>query len=425
MDTGILKSIIIEKQIEIPEHKIVSRDIEFDINANYVLVGLRRAGKSYLLFQDAQKMIERENISADNLLYINFEDERLAYVRSEELGLILNAYQELYPGLKPLIYLDEIQNIEGWEKFARRLADSGYRVMITGSNAKMLGREIYSTLGGRYIPREVFPFSFEEYLKYTGTSIGNNWEYNPELRARVSRYFDNYFTGGGIAESFKFIDRREYLNSLYQKILLGDIIERNRIRNTRVFRLLARKLADSVMQPTSLSRLQHIIKSTGDDISLPGLKDFLEYLEESYLFFYIPNLASSTVDRATIQKRYMADNGLLNLFLYKGETKLLENIVATELNRRYRNTAEETLLYYYNRNIEVDFCIPSSKMAIQVSYSISEDSTYMREAGSLAKFIKANKGYSGYIITRDEEKEIIEDGVHITVVPVWKWLLAR
>ena len=423
MDKQIIKTIIIEKQVAIPSYELTHRKIKFGDKANYVLVGLRRAGKSYLLYQDIQTRISEGKATVQNILYINFEDERLSYMKAEELGTILDSYMELYPGLQPLIYLDEIQNIDGWEKFARRLADSKYRVMITGSNAKMLSREIASTLGGRYIPREIFPFSFKEYLAYHHVPIEKNWEYNQQTMALVAKSFNTYFYEGGIAESFEQPDKREYLNALYQKILIGDIVERNNIRNTRVFRFLAKKLADSVMQPSSQTRLQHLVKSTGDTISLPVLKDYLEYMQDAYLFFPIPNLASPITEQSTIQKRYVADNGILSLFLFQGETKLLENIVAIELNRRYRNTEEETLLYYYNRNIEIDFCVPTEKIAIQVAYNLNDDTTYEREVGGLQKYLKAFPEYKGYIITRDYEKRITIEDEEIEVIPVWKWLL--
>lgn len=423
MDRQILKKIIIEKQTEIPKYRLVRRDMTFDKQANYVLVGLRRAGKSFLIYQDIQTMINEGGVPTDHIVYINFEDERLMYMKAENLDSILEAYRELYPGIKPYIYLDEIQNIEGWEKFARRLADSKYRVMITGSNAKMLSKDIASTLGGRYISREIFPFSFREYLDFQQVTPGRNWEYHPTICANIANCFNTYFSQGGIAESFNQTDKREYLHSLYQKILIGDIVERNKIRNPRMFRFLARKLADNVMQPLSISRLQHIVKSTGDNISIPALKDYLGYMEDAYLFFPIPNLASSLSEQTTIQKRYIADNGILNLFLYNGETKLLENLVAIELNRRFRNTQEETKLYYYNKNIEIDFCVPSTQMAIQTTYTLSNDATYEREIGALAKFLKVFPGYRGYVITRDEERNIDIDGHTIKVMPVWKWLL--
>lgn len=423
MDKQSIKSIILEKQRTIPGYPLTHRDFVFGKKSNYVLVGLRRAGKSYLLYQDIQDRIKDGEISARDVLYINFEDERLSSAKAEELGVIFDAYMELYPDRQPLVYLDEIQNVDGWEKFARRLADSQYRVMITGSNAKMLSREIYSTLGGRYIPKEVFPFSFEEYLSWHSVAPGDNWEYDHKEQSVIANMFDDYLYEGGIAESFDQPDKREYLNALYQKILLGDIVERNNIRNSRVFRFLAKKLADSVMQPCSLTRLQNMVRSTGEAISLSAVKDYLEYMQDAYLFFPIPNLASPMSEQMTLQKRYIADNGILNLFLFQGKTKLLENLVAIELNRQFRNTAEEVLLYYYNKNVEVDFCVPSARIAIQVSYSLDDDATYEREVGGLQKFLKAFPDYQGLIITRDTERQIEADGHTIKVTTVWKWLL--
>ena len=416
MDKQIIKKLIIEKQKAIPEFFIIRREIQFDTHANYVLVGLRRAGKSFMMYQDAQNMMKSPGLTQENILYINFEDERLSDISSDSLGEILDAYFELYPQKKPLIYLDEIQVVYGWEKFARRLADSKYRVMITGSNAKMLSSEIATTLGGRYIPKEVFPFSFR------GIELDRNWIYDQGACSQISNTFDHYFTNGGLAESFNLEDKREYLNSLCQKILLGDIVERNKVRNARAFRLLTRKLADSVMQPSSLSRLKHIIDSSGDSISLPILKDYLEYLEESYLFFSIPNMSSSISEQSTIRKRYIVDNGLLNLFLFSGETKLLENIVACKLIRKYRNTPEETQVYYYNKNVEIDFCIPSAKMAIQVSYSLADNATYRRELGALEKFLNVYPDFTAIVITRDNEQTIDINGHRINVMPIWKWL---
>ena len=423
MDKQLVKNIILERQAAVVNYRLVRRDFDFGTTANYVLVGLRRAGKSYLLYQDIQTRIKARKFTAEDVLFINFEDERLASIKAEELGIVLDSYMELYPGKRPFIYLDEIQNVEGWEKFARRLADDKYRVIITGSNARMLGREMYATLGGRYIPKEVFPFSFKEYLTYHGVKLATNWLYDQQVLATIARRFDAFFYEGGVAEAFEQPDKREYLNALYQKILIGDIVERNNIRNPRVFRLLAKKLANSVMQPCSLSRLQHIVQSSGDKISLPALKDYLGYMHDAYLFFSVPNLVSSIPEQSVLQKRYVVDNGILNLFLFQGETKLLENIVATALNERFRNTPDETRLYYYNRNIEVDFCVPSAHIALQVAYNLNDEATYEREVGGLQKFLSAFPDYHGYIVTRDYETTITAGDNVIKVIPVWKWLL--
>ena len=183
MEKRVIKSLILEKQNEILNIELIERPLELEETANYVFVGLRRAGKSYLLYQHIQTLIKTKQASIEDILYINFEDERISSVKVEELNLFIESYNEMFDG-KPIIFLDEIQNVDGWEKFARRLADSKYRVFITGSNAKMLSKEMHTTLGGRFIAKEVFPFSFSEYLTFNQITLDRNWEYG-NIRLQV------------------------------------------------------------------------------------------------------------------------------------------------------------------------------------------------------------------------------------------------
>lgn len=425
MDKQIIKTIIGEKQQELRQLKLLDRAETFDASSNYVLIGIRRAGKSYTLYQDMLRRVSSGEARIEDCLFVNFEDERILDITAAELGLLLEAYREMYDREHPMIYLDEIQNVSGWEKFARRLAEQKYKVMITGSNARMLSREIASSLGGSYIQRNIYPFSFGEYLQFCGVVLDRNWMYNPDLRPAVIRHFQEYFYYGGFAEVFNKHNKREWLTSLYQKILMGDIVERNKIRNPRVLRLLARKLADSVMQPMTLKRLEHIVLSTGDRISPVVLKDYIGYMQDAYLVFSIPNLVSPVTEQQTTVKRYFADNGILNLFLFQQDTKLLENMVAVHLNKRYTNTDDELRLFYYYKGIEVDFCIPEERLAIQVSYNIDSPDTYDREVSGLVKFLKAFRHYQGKIVTWDTERHIHEDGIEIEVIPIWKWLLMQ
>ena len=421
MEKRIIKAIIAERQQEIGKIQLVERPIYFEEQANYVLVGIRRAGKSYQMYQDIQNLVKSGKATLEDCLYINFEDERISSIEASELGLLLECYAEMYDNRKPLVYLDEIQNIEGWEKFARRLADSKYRVFITGSNAKMLSRDIATTLGGRYIIREVFPFSFAEYLTFHQIHLKTNWEFDPEQRLEVIKLFNTYFHFGGFAETFSLTDKREWINSLYQKILLGDIIARNEIRNSGAIRLLAKKLAESVMQPTTQTRLLNIVKSSGSGISRNTLADYLTYMNDVYLTFNIPNFTDSVAERMSSCKRYFYDNGLLSNFLINAETKLLENIVAVNLIERYGK--EEDRVFFYNKGIEVDFYIPDEEMAIQVSYSIDDPITREREVRALYKMSEVFGIKKAFVITWDEERTISENELGIEVVPVWKWLL--
>ncbi len=318
-----------------------------------------------------------------------------------------------------MIFLDEIQNIEGWEKFARRLADSKYRVFVTGSNAKMLSKEIHSTLGGRFIAHEVFPFSFREYLSYHNILLKKNWEHT-SVRTQVIRAFPNYFYYGGFAELFEIKDKRSWLNSLYQKILLGDIISRYNIRNENAIRILAKKLAESVMQPSALSRLKNIVDSTGTTIAYNTLVEYLQSLTDAYLIFGISNFLDKLSEKETFKKRYFFDNGLLNNFLFDPETKLLENIVAVHLKKMYGDG-----VFYYKKNIEVDFFIPAEHRALQVSYSIADETTYQREITALFKLAEFHKLKKIEIVTFSEETTLQENGISIDVIPVWKWLLSN
>lgn len=419
MEKRVIKSLIIERQNEIPAMELMPRKLELEETCNYVFVGLRRAGKSYLMFQHIQELLAQGKAQIEDILYINFEDERIADIRADELGLIIEAYHELYPG-KPRIYLDEIQNISGWEKFARRLADSKYHVFITGSNAQMLSREIYTTLGGRFIAKEVYPFSFAEYLEYHHFALSRNWEYNLQVKTDLVKMFETYFYYGGFAETFPLKDKRSWLNSLFQKILLGDVITRNDIRNEGAVRMVVKKLAESVMQPLALTRILGVVKSAGCSLSHNTLVDYLQYINDAYLVFGIPNYTDKLSEKETMKKRYFFDNGLLNTFIIEPQSKLLENLVAIELKKEYGDE-----VFYYNKNVEVDFYVPKINTAIQVCLSLSQSDTREREVRALKKMAQAYKLDRLQIITWEEDNIVNEDGLRIEILPLWKWVLTK
>ena len=417
MDKNVIKQIILNQQDFIGRIKLQSRNVCFEENANYVLVGIRRAGKSYMLYQHIQHLVANGH-SIEEMLFINFEDERISDIRKEDLYLILEAYRELF-AFQPIIFLDEIQNVEGWEHFARRLADEKYRVFITGSNAHMLSREISSTLGGRYLTKEIRPFSFSEYLEYHNIHLPQHWELSP-IRADVVRLFSDYFYYGGLSEVFDIQDKKSWLQSLYQKILYSDIVMRKGVRNERSLRLLIRKLADSVMQPTAIKRLQDILQGDGTKITRDTIGSYLDYLHESYLTFGISSFTDSISQRESVKKRYFYDNGILNLFLFLPETKLLENLVAIKLYNKYGDD-----LYYYNKNVEVDFCVPNDGLLIQASYRMIDEATRNREIGALQKLSKFIKPQRCIIVTYDQE-EIVQSNdldLQIEVIPAYKFML--
>ena len=417
MNKEILKQVVADNQFEIPNYKVVNRNFINDEFRNYVFVGIRRAGKSFLLYQRIQQFLEQGK-KWDEMLYINFEDERLIGFTAEDFNLLLEVHLEIY-GKKPILFLDEIQNITGWEKFARRLADTKYQVYITGSNAKMLSADIQTTLGGRYIAVDVYPYSFREFLTAKNTDFTLNAILSTVGKAEILRHFNNYFYFGGFPEGVNLTSRRDYLSSIYQKIYLGDIALRHSIDNTFALKVLFKKLAESVKQPMSFNRITNIVSSTGVKIGTNTVINYINYAIDAWLITPVQNIAGKIVEKETNPKYYFTDNGLLNLFLIDGNTSLLENLVAITLLRKYGRT---DAVYFYNKDIEVDFYIPEEKIAIQVCYSMIDAETSKREINALLSLEKHLEIEKMIIISRDEEKKITINTKQIEIIPVWKWL---
>ena len=413
INKDVIKQCLISKQREVDEAVIVNRPIDFEENGNYVIVGVRHAGKSYLLYQRVRQL-QAAGMGWDEILFVDFEDERLAEFQTVDFESLLEAHLELY-GKKPIVFLDEVQNIPHWDKFVRRLADAKYRVYVTGSNAKMLSKEVATTLGGRFFIYDAYPYSFKEYLMAQNVELKEHWEYDTIQRSEVKRHLNEYFFYGGLPEILSFKNKRAMLSSLYQKIYLGDICARNNIKNDRVMNILVKKMAESVKQPLSFNRLRNVIMATGSPISVPTAIDYAGFAADSWLILPMENEVGKLTEKESQKKYYFIDNGLLNLFLMNAETSLLENMVAVELCRRYGKDN----VYYLNAEKEIDFIVPEEKLAIQASYSIKDQTTREREVPPLVKFAKGHEAWKCLLITYDEEG--MEKG--ISVVPAWKWLL--
>lgn len=419
MQKEIFKTLIKEGQAEIRDIELYQRPFEFEEEGRYVLVGIRQAGKSYLLYQRAKQFLQAGH-DIREIVYINFDDERLYDMKVEDFDLILQAYSTMYD-CKPLLFFDEIQNIQGWEHFARRLANQKYRVFITGSNAKMLSRDIATTLGARYFDEKIYPYSFKEYLGAKGIILEDNWEYGKQ-RDLVQLQFEEYFKWGGFPELLLYQNKRHWLNGLYEKIVLGDVIQRNNIKNEYGLRLAIKRLAENVMQSTAYNRLANMVKSTGASTSTASIIDYVRLIKDACLMFSLDNYASKFTEKETAKKHYFTDNGLLSIFLTDSKSPLLENLVAITLNKKYNHDAEMPHLYYYNRNIEVDFYVPEEGLAIQVSYTLEDADTRKRETSALVALHQLHPLRKAVIITYDEEETIEAEGLQIEVIPIWKWL---
>lgn len=419
MNIEILKNIIIEGQEILRSVSPVKRNFEFEDKGSYVFVGVRQAGKSYMLYLRALQLINAGH-DLREMVFVNFDDERLIGFNAAELDDILKAYSALF-NYKPILFLDEIQNVEGWEHFARRLVNRKYTVYITGSNAKMLSKEIASTLGGRYLDVNVFPYSFREYLEANSCEIDENWMYG-SMRGEVERLLTPYFTWGGFPESLLYVNKRHWLNELYDKIILGDIIQRNSIKNELALKLALRRLAENIRNPTSLNRLTSMVKATGVSTNVASVSTYIEFCKEACLLFTIENYAAKFVERNTVRKHYFIDNGLLNIFLTDSDTSLLENLCAITLYRKsFEN--EDFKPYFYNKEVELDFYLPAIKKGIQACYSLADATTEEREKKALTTFNRLFGLKEAEIVTMSEDRVITTPDLQIKVTPLSKFLL--
>lgn len=421
MDKQILKQILRDNQQEVVRYKVEPRELIIDDFPCCVLVGVRRSGKSYMLYQQIQQLLINGK-QWDEILYLNFEDERLENFTAEDFNRLLECHQEMY-GKRPMLFLDEIQNIDGWERFARRMADAKYTIYITGSNAKMLSGEINSALGGRFLTYEVYPYSFREYVNVHRVSVLPNDIISTEGRSDVVRLFNEYLHNGGLPASALLPAKRNYLSSVFQKIYLGDIIARNSITNIAGIRLMIRKIAESVCRPISFNRINNLLSSVGGKLSLATTIKYVEYCEDAWLIMKLKNYTACLADKESNCKYYFIDNGILNLFLIDKDSMLLENLVAMQLFRKYGHDMSNERVFFYNDNFEVDFYIPEDTLAIQVCYSLSDEETLQREVNALKKLPKRLDCNRRVIITFDEETSFSDEYGTIEVVPAWKWLL--
>lgn len=415
MNKELFRAIISENQEFIGSIPLVERPLHLEESGNYVFVGVRQAGKSYLLYQRVKELLGC-GINLHDIVYVNFDDERLLGMTTDDFDLILQAYYSMHDG-HPIFFFDEIQNVDGWANFARRLANQKHRVYVTGSNAKMLSRDIETVLGGRYLSVYVFTYSFEEYLKAIGISVSGGSQYGRKAN-ELQRHFRTYFEWGGFPELVNFREKRVWLNSLYNRIFFNDLVVRHKVKNEDSLRMCIRRLAESVMQPCSLNRLSNLVKSTGMPCSPSTVMEYVRYLQESCLLISLDNYASKFVDKETVKKHYFIDNGLLHLFINNPDTALLENLCAINLYKRYGKG-----VYYFNRNIEVDFYVPDEKLAIQASFRMSEEATLEREIKALVALHGLYETQRNLIITYEDEGIMERDGIKIEIIPVWKWLL--
>lgn len=421
MENRVIKQILLDQKEEIAyfrSKKYISRELFSTIqavNPDYITVisGVRRCGKSVLAHQ----------LLADQpYAYVNFDDERFLNFEAAELNNLYQVLQEIYPNTKVLL-LDEVQNVAGWELFVNRLQRSGIRMIVTGSNAHLLSKELATHLTGRHILFELYPFSFSEFLQYQGTQFQLDIMSTSQM-AEVKRYFQDFVSGGGFPLALNTELSQQYLRELYRDILERDIVTRHRIRRVEELYDLSLYGLTQFGSRISYNQLQKVF-----DIKSPHtIKKYLSYCEDAYLLSQLSIFSFQLKKRMTsLRKIYAVDSGMINALTTQhspNNGRLLENIVCIEFKRR----KQDIYFYVTKQGREVDFVVHKNKkitQLVQVCYQLDNVETRTRELKALVEASTELFCNELTVLTEDTEGEEVIQGKTIHIVPVWKWLLVN
>lgn len=413
----LLKQIILEQQeiLHAQNKRYVQRYIADEwLQTSEILIisGIRRCGKSVLMQQIRDRLVEKD-------FFFNFDDERLVNFKLDDFQKLQECFVELF-GEQHTYYFDEIQNIEGWERFVRRLYNAGNKIIITGSNARMLSRELGTHLTGRYIQVEIYPFSFQEYLAMNEIPVNAKTLYTTTGRATMVKSFVKYMECGGFP---KFLQDGSvsYLTSLYESIIYRDILTRNGLTNEKEMLELMFYLASNATKRVTYSSLGKVVGIQHPDT----IKNYLEYIQQTYLisqlFRYDPSVKKQMMSP---KKIYFVDNAIIKRIGFNATENngvFLENLVFIELKRRGWD------VYYYADKKECDFIVRKGlhiSDAYQVTLKMDSPQTREREIAGVREAMQAYSLSKGYILTFEGKETInFDDGTIVEVVPVWEWIL--
>ena len=410
----LLKDIIIDQKSFLPSKKTIIRSFpEKYLNNEEIIIisGVRRCGKSVLLQQIRDRLPQKD-------YFFNFDDDRLSNFTVENFQQLYEVFIELY-GEQNYFYFDEIQNIAGWEHFAKRLYNSGKKVFITGSNARMLSKELGTYLTGCYIAIELYPFSFSEFLDFREQQHLLGDISGTIARGEIQSAFNDYLKQGGFPIYLRSEDGI-VLKTLYDNILYKDVMVRNQIVNEREVKELVYYTVSNIGKPltyTSLAKVIGVKNST-------TVKNYLEYIENTYLLFSLSKLDYSVKAQLRNPKKvYAIDNALVSRlgFHFSGEEgRLLENMVYIELRRRGGE-----IFYHNSGSAECDFVVRDGfrvVQAIQACYLLGSSDTREREIRGIQDAMDTYQLLEGTIITNTHEEELKYGDKMIHILPAWKWL---
>lgn len=394
-----------------------------------VIIGMRRAGKTWFCYQKIKEVVTA-GVLKNRIFYLNFEDDRLIDFNVDHFQDVLDVYYGKYPENRDNVcyfFFDEIQRIDRWESFIRRLLDTeNVQVCLTGSSSKLLSTEIASSLRGRSISTEIFPFSFREFLKYHQMFDKKPKTFGAKTASTLRKAVKDYLTIGGFPEVQK-LDRNlriEILQGYIDSVLLKDVVERHRVTNILVLKYLVRHIVNSPGGKFSINKFYNTMKSMSIKCTKNSLYEYLDHLTDAFLFSKVPIHSRSEKSRlVNPPKIYLIDTGLLDAMTFRNAADngpLLENMVFMHL-RRHQCDIE----YVNTKNgYETDFFVRNKLTGdvelIQVCWDMSDQKTFDRELRGLKSAMHEISISSGTIVTWDDES-LLSDNIH--VVPVWKWLL--
>ena len=394
-----------------------------------VLVGLRRVGKTYLMFQKINELVN-SGIEINRIIFLNFEDERLIGLKTEDLDKILESYYELYPqniSKKLYLFFDEIHAAPNWSLFLKRLYEKKqYKLFISGSSSKLLSSEIATELRGRTITQKVYPLSFIEFLRFKEFEHDKNIKFS-NSRFALKKFFNEFLIYGGYPAIVKYgnkIEKESTLSSYLELIIYKDLVERYKIRNTILLKNLIKYFVTNMAKTISINSFYESIKNEMN-ASKDAIWEYFSCLEDIGFFFTLNKFSYSMKKQInSIKKVYLADNGFKKVygFNFSEESgRLFENLVFIELVRRNKD------IYYYSEKGECDFIIKSKlkiNEAIQVCYQLNNKNKE-REIKGLIEAMQEFKLNRGLILTYDQEEKISVKNKKIRVLPVWQWLLNK
>lgn len=420
MNKEIIKSIVLSQKeaIKFDEKIFILRDkiniLDDYLNNNFIIIisWIRRSGKSMLL-----QFIKEKKLRSD--YYINFDDNRLVNFLLDDFEKLYESFLELF-GEQNVFYFDEIQLIEWWEKFVRRLHNEWKKVFITGSNSTMLSRELGTHLTWRNIQIELYPFSFQEFLKYKNFTFSKNDIYLPQNKAKIKNYLDEYINLWWFPE-FLLISNKEFFKNLYDNILFKDVITRYNLRDERILKELLYFVNSNISNEVSFNKLKNIFGLSNANT----IKEYIHYFENSYLLFSINKFDYSLKKQLINPKKiYSIDlwfSSSVSFEFSKNLGQKLENLVFLELKRRGKE------IFYHRNKKECDFILRDRSIiteAIQVSHTFSDSETKKREIEWLKEAMDTYNLDKWFILTYDYEEEIEIDKKLISILPVWKWIIS-